>query len=752
MLGRTSTKLLGISHQERAAMAINEAMHQRAFDDYPSHPLTWRAYLAFHRYDGWLQLSVVGLLLLTVFETPLWCNSSDSNYWAWQSSMERCTAKAGMPASEVLMFGLPMLPTGVGTILEILLLITVLLRISLIAKIDGAFRECSGEYREQKTLAFDYLMIILGLCDAGVFVAYPSTTFRIAPYVRFGLAASLPWMRDILYSFWRVLVAISKVAAFLFGTVVIFAWITAMIFDDFDQLDPYGQPVNQGFESFGNALHTSFATMTTALLPDVLVPSYSYSRLYILLWLPFLALAVCIFTQVTLATVYGDYQEHMSELVKAGSMARMRGIDNAFELMKEELLPTELNCKKQNIVRFETFLEVAEVLRSFLRTSVDRHFLRLLFGALDENGDGFLTHGEFHEMCDVLQTTYTVTRRDSPLRERLGAPLRRLMDNGAEGPDFGYKDRFKGSLFDHFMNAMLAANVVWVVLESVVDLNDMPEPEYFWAFDLFFSLIYLLEVGLKLSYWSWGEYWSNWDNGFDFVTTMVLASSGFAFLFLKVGSHIMRWLNLLRLVRLLKALKNVPAYQEVWSVIERMVDTCSDVLAMNFLVIYLWSAAGVQMFGGELWEGNPRFKGQELAYFESHYQVYNFNDIPQGMVTLLFFTLGSWLDPIASACMALAEPYTFHWALTGAFLLTFYVASPLLAFNVFTAYSIEVFCKIQEMDESPPPKRVMHHLDWMRQQMAAAGLVLHIKESVELSRSKVYREMFLPNQTNEMDH
>jgi len=56
---------------------------------------------------------------------------------------------------------------------------------------------------------------------------------------------------------------------------------------------------------------------------------------------------------------------------------------------------------------------------------------------------------------------------------------------------------------------------------------------------------------------------------------------------------------LLRLGRILKALNNIPAYQRVCMVIMRMISTCSDVLLMNLLVIYLWSALGVQLFGGK---------------------------------------------------------------------------------------------------------------------------------------------------------
>lgn len=736
-----SEALMEMTPYEKCAIALNEAIHSRCYIEYPGQKVAWYAYVAHQKTDGLLQMSVLGLLLLTVFETPLWCNSSGAWHWDWQPAEERCSASSSMPRDEIIMSGVIMLPTGIGAIVEYSLLIAILVRVTLIWRVESAFKDC-GSARGTKQVIGDYVLIALGLVDACVYWANPATSFRIAPYVRFGLAASIPWVRDLLHSFWRVAKAIVKVFLFLMGTVVIFAWVAAMVFDDLVGKDRYGDPINQGFESFGSALYTSFATMTTAVTPDAMIPSYVWSRSFVLMWIPFLVLATVIFNNVLLATVYSEYQAHTTSRVKADLAQRNYSLKAAFEMIKERSLEGDFH------VRFETFVQVATMLRTFHPISVDEKLLRLIYQALDENNDGTLDSSEFEVMCDILQTEFTITRRDGWFRMHygdtcLGRGLRRIIDKSAEGTDFGYNERFQGSVFDKFMNFVLAMNVVWVVFQSVIDLNNMEEPGFFQAIDVFFSFIYLLEVGLKLCYWSWGEYWQNNDNRFDFVSTMVLAASAFGYLFFKVDRNILRYLNLLRLVRLLKALNNISAYREVWSVIERMVRTCSDVLAMNFLVIYLWSAAGVQLFGGQLCESNARLAGQDLAYFSSHYQVYNFNDMFMGMITLYYFTLGTWIDPIACACMELADKFTFQWFLNYGFLLTFYVGSPLLAFNVFTSFSIDVFCNLQAMDKAgDAADKVKQNLAGIQTKMAEEGYCLHVQESAELSRARVFRKMF----------
>ena len=45
------------------------------------------------------------------------------------------------------------------------------------------------------------------------------------------------------------------------------------------------------------------------------------------------------------------------------------------------------------------------------------------------------------------------------------------------------------------------------------------------------------------------------------------------------------------------------------------------------------------------------------------WQVFNFNDVPMGMVTLFIWTLGDWNDDIAVACLELADPWTVYKAL-----------------------------------------------------------------------------------------
>jgi len=172
-------------------------------------------------------------------------------------------------------------------------------------------------------------------------------------------------------------------------------------------------------------------------------------------------------------------------------------------------------------------------------------------------------------------------------------------------------------------------------------------------------------------------------------------------------------------------------------------------------MIYLWSAWGLQLFGGQLFESNPALKEQkdDLDYFGSHFQVYNFNDMLMAMVTMFFVTITNWSAQVAVVTMALSEHMTFSWLLTCTFWLTFYIGSPLIAFNVFTAFSIDVFCKIQEMMDPDAMKKteVETNLAMLQGELAEKGLVLHIEESAELQRERVYAAMFEEDEEEDDD-
>eukprot|EP00931_Biecheleriopsis_adriatica_P049341 TRINITY_DN28542_c0_g1_i1.p1 TRINITY_DN28542_c0_g1~~TRINITY_DN28542_c0_g1_i1.p1 ORF type:complete len:864 (-),score=160.57 TRINITY_DN28542_c0_g1_i1:70-2637(-) len=738
--------LVNLDRYRQAAISLHEAISLRGFDKPPASVIAWDAYVQAQRMNNYAAPSVWILLLLTVFETPLWCNTKPLED---PGGCQRATDR-----SEYLLSGLPLMPVTAAVALECAILGLLLTQLLTSIRVYRRMRD-TGFDMTLGSLLIQGLLLFLSFIDITNFVMLGSE-YRAAPFLRFGLAAlSVPKLRELLQSFFRTTLAISKVGMFWAYTVIMFAWISAMILDDQKEIDKYGAPVNQGFSSFSDALYSCFAALTTSTLPDVLVPSYTHNRLYILMWIPFILLGAVLLNEVILAGVYTDYSHHQKDVLSRGREKRVNGIGIAFSLLKSPTPMTYPDGREENVVRFSDFEQLVDAIKPLLHMSADKEFLRVLFQALDDDENGVLCSGEFQDMCDVLQFHFTIVRRDSHVRcflEDMCPSISRLqvgfLENRDTGPNLGYCSRYPNSWCDRVMNLVLAANVAQVLLESVYDLNDMQEPPWATKLDLFFSHIYLAEVCLKLTNWTFEEYWYHVDNRFDLVTSVILYATGVAYVWFDISVESVRHANALRLLRLLKALKHVRLYQRTCMVVTQMLSSCWDVLLLNLLVVLLWASAGVQLVGGQLVESNPRLHGKDLDFFSSHYQVFNFNDVPMGMLTLFMWTLGSWNDPIAVAIVELADPFTLYKALIWIFLVSYYVASPLLAYNVFSAFSIDVYQKLDEdarkqEDEGGQLCEVEQNLLKIQAEMADQGLVLHIQESADLKKLRVHTSVLI---------
>mmetsp|Transcript_60142 Transcript_60142/g.111529 ORF Transcript_60142/g.111529 Transcript_60142/m.111529 type:complete len:779 (+) Transcript_60142:60-2396(+) len=725
-----------LSVHEKAAWILHEGLRHRFHPHYPDEP---HALLIAKQAVGkqmLLRLGVTLLLLLTLFEVPVWCNKS--GWLNYQAAADRCAKDGRAPAAELEMSGIPFLPVGVSVLMEYFLLAFVIREILSHKELTLAY---DGIHKDLLQDDIPLTLAWMAIVDATLFVIFPGSygAYRFAPYLRFGLAVfSIEMLRGVARSLIRCVKNVAKIMSILMGVVFIFAWIAASIFDDVEGNDVYGDPINAGFEDFGSSLYTAFLTSTASNYPDALVNSVVTSRAYLLLWFPYILLTVCLLSNVLLAAVYGSFTSSATEAATQNISMRNKSVQQCWKLLMAMGHPVRDSHTGEKAVTLHEFQQVCHVLQDFTDLQFDITLAPVLFEALDSDDSGHLAYMEFQNMCEIMERRYTLTYRDSQFVEMLPT-LKRWCDNGEDGPDLGYEARYHGSPVHHFFQTVLALNSLFIVVESVYDFNDWKEPHFFELLDCFFSFIYLLEVGVKLLIWSWEEYWVHMTNRFDFITSIVLAISGICLLQSTLTTEALRNINMLRLVRLLKALDNVPVFQETFDVIGSMILVCSDVLLLNVLVIGLWSAIGTQLFGGRLYDSNPLLKGS--AYLDSHYEVFNFNDMGTSFLTLFYFVLTGWVDEVALALVALTEPGSFSWYVTYGYLLSFYIFGFMLAFNVWTAFSIDVFCNLQDISKSGRDEADLN-LDDMRLQLASQGKCLHVGTSASLLYSKLSRTMF----------
>merc|ERR1712135_242650 len=120
------------------------------------------------------------------------------------------------------------------------------------------------------------------------------------------------------------------------------------------------------------------------------------------------------------------------------------------------------------------------------------------------------------------------------------------------------------------------------------------------------------------------------------------------------------------------------------------------------------------------------------------------NDLPLAFVTLIFFTLTGWVDAIAVVCIALAESGSFINVAASCFMFSFYIGSYLLAFNVFTAFSIDIYMQLKEnADGDAAVDSMSKNLETVKLEMGEKGKVMHLSISLQLDKAAIYEQMFL---------
>lgn len=195
---------------------------------------------------------------------------------------------------------------------------------------------------------------------------------------------------------------------------------------------------------------------------------------------------------------------------------------------------------------------------------------------------------------------------------------------------------------------------------------------------------------MKISVYSFDEYWSSVSNQFDFFTTWLLLSTAVAErLFASGISTYANMLRLLRLVRVVKNLKNLESVQFMTDTVFKLVMASKDMITLLGVVVFFFCAFSVQAFGGDLYENNDQLEGTE--YLEKHMFVLNFNDIPSAF-GVWFVQLLCEYEPNFPEAVSRTSSFPFGWMMFP----VFYVLGVSIVFELVKAFTIEVFMSLKQ--------------------------------------------------------
>ena len=205
------------------------------------------------------------------------------------------------------------------------------------------------------------------------------------------------------------------------------------------------------------------------------------------------------------------------------------------------------------------------------------------------------------------------------------------------------------SLFETIIDALLLLNAVMFAVESSQPEEWEPKTTAIGILSTYieaiFSALFVIEVILKVLVNSWEVYWQKFSNKFDFLVT---AATVLASLYVYTpnaynNSSLIRWFQVLRVLRAVRFLARVHGFRAICSTFIKMLGPAARLLKVLFVIMFVFSALGVQIFGGRinrdpdskysaaLKEHAPDFANPDPEY---DFLAINFNDMWSAMVTL----------------------------------------------------------------------------------------------------------------------
>ncbi|CAL1134963.1 unnamed protein product [Cladocopium goreaui] len=659
----------------QAAWQLEDCLRDRLISSYPSNYKARQLHFEVAQADLQYTRALTVMMLLTVFETPPWCDQS--NIFDWKSGEERCQVE-GVASNHILLSNVSYIPPGWSLLIEAVILFVIARKLLLERMLQVRyFKPINVGYHSLPVIRFGLVMCLWKLADMLVYVIFwPS--FRTAFIARTGFLIMLPSVRRLGHCVMSVIGEFVSIAVIYVGTVIFFAWVFVTIFDDMEEV-VNGKPVNKGLDSFSRSLNTIFIAGSTDDFVDCLLPSYTSYRSSGILWLVFLVIVHVLLLNLVLDTLVAAYTKYSEEQEEEVLEEKVQGILNVFR--------TVSRVTGSRFITRQTFMDFCEEFsRSPAVRPIGEETADIMFTTMDADGSDELEQDEFFGICGVIQYDFWAVVTDSPVRQ--------VFPGFWESKGFTYfRNQVYSGNFDTLMNYVLLLNLLLVVSETAYDLNGWEEAKLMEHLELFFSFIYVTEVGLTLCVYSWGQYWSSRSNQFDFMTTWLLLGSSVGYELVDTkGMNVKKYMNILRLLRLLrvvKQLKRLNAVQFMIATITKLIMASQEILILLGVVVFFFSALGMQLWGGTLYATHPALEGTE--YEEKDMFVLNFNDFLMSFAVWVVLLLCEYKDEFPSA-VAATNSLPGSWII----FLIFYILGVSIIFELVKAFTIEVFVELHK--------------------------------------------------------
>ncbi|XP_024987640.1 two pore calcium channel protein 1B [Cynara cardunculus var. scolymus] len=611
-------------------------------------------YFIFIRFDIIWTLNYFALIALNFFEKPLWCSNvleiscSNRDYY--------------------FLGELPYLTNAESLAFEGVTLLILMVHTFFPISYEGINLYWRNHVNKLKIIALiilvaDLVVDILYLSPLAIY----SLPLRIAPYLRvLFFILNIRDLRDSLVVLGGMVGTYLNVLALWLLFLLFSSWLAYVIFEDTQQ----GTTI---FFSYPATLYQMFVLFTTSNNPDVWIPAYKSSRWSSLFFVLYVLLGVYFVTNLVLAVVYDSFKSQLVKQIEEKDRMRTRILGRAFNLIDDNAVGTL--DKEQCIQLFE------ELNKYRTLPKISKDDFELIFDALDDSRDFKINAEEFNDLCNAIALKFQKEDTEPWLKKFpfYNSSLSETLKGFVQSPKFG-----------NGVAVILLLNLVAVIIETTLDIQNNSGQKFWQKLEFVFGWIYVLEMALKVYTYGFENYWKDSQNRFDFIVTWVIVIGETAtfvspkeLTFISNGEWI-RYLLIARMLRLIRILMHVQRYRAFIATFLTLIPSLMPYLGTVFCVMCIYCSMGIQIFGGIVNAGNPDLPSTDLA--DSDYLLFNFNDYPNGMVTLFnLLVMGNWQIWMQDYAILTGTAWSY------AYFISFYLITVLLLLNLIVAFVLEAF-------------------------------------------------------------
>eukprot|EP00978_Attheya_sp_CCMP212_P020808 scaffold60102_cov53-Attheya_sp.AAC.6 len=206
-----------------------------------------------------------------------------------------------------------------------------------------------------------------------------------------------------------------------------------------------------------------------------------------------------------------------------------------------------------------------------------------------------------------------------------------------------------------------------------------------------FTIVYCIEMLVKIMTQSWKGFIESQRNRFDFLIT-VLAVFATAYVYYPnkfSDSRLIRYIVMARVLRLARLLIAMEGFRVIGGTFQDVLPAATRVLLLLFCIMYTFAAVGMMLFGGQITRDpqNPlSYRLQDTDFSDNAYWANNFNDMCSG-VNVLFnlLVVNNWPEQ-ADGLLAVTQSKASRL-----FFLAFHIIAVILINNIVIAFIIDSF-------------------------------------------------------------